>query len=177
MEEIKNFNRDHFNDPEEHKRVNRYIEITASYIRLFIDKDYKVLDVGAADGELSHYLPCLVDGIDIEPATDNIQKATIFDMPLDYYDMIVYNHVLEHIEDIYGEIRRAIQSLKQNGYLFIACPDASSEWAYNLDAHISMINKYTIDKFCKKFNLSLIEQSYHCFRDNRIEIWNVLQKR
>lgn len=177
MERIKNFNRDHFNNEEEHKKVNRYIEITAAYIQTFIpNQAWKILDVGAADGELSKHLKAKVESIDIEPATPDIKAATISDMPLKYYDMIVYNHVLEHIEDIYGEIRRAIKSIKDDGYLFIACPDASSPWAYELDAHISMINRYTIKKFCDMFDLKLIEQSYHCFRDNRLEIWNMLQK-
>lgn len=172
-----NFNRDHFNDPVEHKRVNRLIEITAAYINLFLNEGSEILDVGAADGEMAKFLKGSVKSIDTLPASDNVVKGTIFDEKPETYSAVIYNHVIEHIWEFYKEIEQAVACLKPEGLLFIECPVADSPWAYNLDAHITLFRKETFEKLAKELDLEMVEYSTHCFRDDKVEQWVVLRKK
>lgn len=172
----RHFHRDHFLDPAAHAAVNRYVQITASYINLFLAERMLILDVGGADGIIQEFLLGKVKSIDIDPASERVKEGTIFDEPDDTYDAVIYNHVLEHIWRSYEEIGAATKKLKRGGILFIACPYHTAPWAYNTDAHIQLFDEHNLSLLVREHGLKVVEYSRHCFRDDKEEQWLVAKK-
>ena len=166
-----NFHRDHFLNKDEHQRINRLVQITAQYINLFISDDMDVLDVGGADGIMLDYIKGKAKSIDIFPADERVKFGTIYEEPKESYDMIIYNHVIEHIWKSYDEIEAAVQRLRPNGYIFIACPYFNAPWAYNLEPHVQLFNEHILRKMLKSLNVETLEYSRHCFREDKEEQW------
>lgn len=89
------------------------------------------------------------------------------------FDILVYNHVLEHIKDINAELTLAHAALKEKGLLFIAVPNYNSLWrrllrskwrGLMLDQHfwhyepktlkyILVTNHFTVIKIIKNRNI------------------------
>ncbi len=168
-----NFHRGHFNNEEEHKKVNRYIEITCSYINLFLNSNMTILDVGAADAEMSKYLNGIYSGIDINPASNLVKSGDIFTIN-NNYDCLIFNHTLEHMPNTQQILDKAYSIINPNGYLFINVP--IGEWAYNIKSHIILFNEVILKRNLENAGFKIIETSTHCFRENKVELWMMCQK-
>lgn len=72
--------------------------------------NYRALDID----------PTRYPGLEVEPFD---LCRDVFDLPVDYYDLIVHNHVLEHIECSYAAVLlRLVKSLNQDGIMLFSVP-------------------------------------------------------
>lgn len=90
---------------------------------------------------------------------DDLKKDTTF-------DVVTLFHVLEHIHDLRKTIKKVLNHLKSNGYIFIAVPnhecwDAkhySNHWAaWDVPRHLYHFNLKSIRQFQEEFDLNLID--------------------
>jgi len=81
-----------------------------------------------------------------------------------YFDAITLWHVLEHVDDLKGTIKRLKKLLKREGKLIIAVPNCESYeagvykemWAgYDVPRHFYHFTKSSMDFFQKEFDLKL----------------------
>jgi len=125
---------------------------------LFTGHKGHLLDIGAGTGAFAHAMQqkaWKVTGL--EPDTVTRDKAyenyklqlqstdTIFDLPLNEYEVITMWHVLEHVHALKPYLNQCLKSLKNNGRLIIAVPNYTSfdakyykkYWAaYDLPRHL-----------------------------------------
>lgn len=57
----------------------------------------------------------------------NIEKGEI-DLPIDYFDCIVFNDVLEHLRDPWEVLRKIKRNLKDDGYVVASIPNVRHFW-------------------------------------------------
>jgi len=138
-----------FIDPRNNKHeINRRQEQTYNFIKRYITKPGKLLDIGCGNGGL--LLFASRDGWDvcgmelfgfladsIKKTTDIAVKACNF---LEYevaedesYDLVVLRHVLEHLPDCTLAMNKVNSLLKSNGYAVLEFPntdslDSRSKW-------------------------------------------------
>jgi len=125
---------------------------------LFTGHKGHLLDIGAGTGAFAHAMQqkaWKVTGL--EPDTVTRDKAfenyklqlqstdTIFDLPINEYEVITMWHVLEHVHALKPYLNQCLKSLKNNGRLIIAVPNYTSfdakyykkYWAaYDLPRHL-----------------------------------------
>jgi len=153
------------------EQIHRYQKIQAQYLDMLLKERriYKpsVLDVGAADGYLGSCMPHWnYTAVDPDPASPVVKKGTIDDIG-GPFDLIVYNHVLEHIPDAFGELMRARTRLKRRGLLFIAVPLGSTPWAWDIEAHIHLFRPEVLERWCSHQGLVPIEHFEVTFRKGK----------
>ncbi len=176
------------------------------FIKLFIPivekiKKYKakgkILDVGCSLGILLSLLE--KEGYDvygIEPDKAAFEKAKkrlgrkIFNGILKEYlknhhlkfDVVIYNHVLEHIEKVKEEIKLVKTILKKEGILVVGVPNTANiifflrrEYWESLmpQEHIWHFNSQYLLDFLKKFNFKIKEVS---FSDDQREDYPLAKK-
>lgn len=84
---------------------------------------------------------------------DRLSQGTLNDQKKNNkkYDILVYTHVLEHIEKIFNELADARELLKQDGILFIEVPNFNSIWRKVLGSKwYGFINRQHVWQFSKK---------------------------
>ncbi len=105
-----------------------------------IDKEGTVLDVGCATGYLSFKLKeksCKVIGLEIDPEMAEEAKlycdkvivgnAEAIELPYkEYFDVILYADVLEHLRNPLEVLVRFRSYLKQNGYIVVSIPNVAN---------------------------------------------------
>ncbi len=129
----------------------------------------RVLNAGCGSGEMNILLAqnpsWQVEAIDIDPEAIQISehlreehklenlkvfKCSIEDLdrPLGYYDAIVSNDVLEHIEDDLAAMKKLTGLLKLNGALCISVPALQSLFGYHDEqlAHYRRYNKSNLTR-------------------------------
>lgn len=136
--------------------IKRYEEIYNLMIE-HINKNSRILDIGCAMGGLIKFLGGKgfknLYGIDlikeyVDLTNDkNISVGSVYDIPFedDSFDVIVLDHILEHLTElkvVFEEIKRV---LTDDGILVIGLPDASG---YN-----NMIFWFTIREHVQHFDL------------------------
>jgi SAM-dependent methyltransferase len=104
------------------------------------DRDSRILDVGSGSGQKLETLwrkgyknLCGIDPF-LPPEQERetpfpLRRLSVAEAGPDW-DLIMYHHVLEHIDDPGAEIGRAAQSLRSGGRLLIRVPVADS-WAFS----------------------------------------------
>ncbi len=118
----------------------------------------KILDVGCGSGVFAYSLKQSnlereIWGIEINPsvaaeAAKVLDRVLIGDisllldqLPLDYFDAVYFNDVLEHLPDPYTILRRIKQNVKANGHILVSLPNVryirnffnfivQKDWAY-----------------------------------------------
>jgi SAM-dependent methyltransferase len=174
--------RRHFGSVEELQKVRRYQQITWGYIKtLYYDLPHNsILDVGASEGYLKDLCSSWYCGIDISPIGDYVIKGTILDVsklvPDRLFDLIIYEHVLEHVDEPLSNLYTAYNLLKPNGLLFIAVPYASCPWAWEEVSHLHLFNEVNLEKMLIKAQFDIIEWVKVELRKDAIELWMVSKK-
>jgi len=186
--------RRHFGIAQDLDEVRNYQCITWAYIDNVIQQqgwwrngyedEVKVLDVGASEGFLSYLMPYNYTGVDISPLADFVKKGTVFsldgginDKTFNTFDVIIYNHVLEHIQEPDLEIYWVEAILKPGGLLFIAVPDASSPWAWEFESHVNLFNKEILERMLIRHGFIINDFFYVTFRDDKKELWMMAIKK
>jgi len=105
---------------------------------------------------------------------DNVKgedgKITKVNKP--YFDLIIYNHVLEHIMNPDKELKKAIDLIKDSGHLHISVPQflndidepsgvaiRSFETFFHKD-HINLFTKQAIQNLFRKNGLKIVKENY-----------------
>lgn len=168
-----------------------------SQIKKYVKPSATILDVGCSSGILLSLLK--KRGFDVHGIEPNKQaylfakkklKKNIFNVTLfDYsnnrirqFDCIIYNHVLEHIQDINREFTLIHKCLKKNGILVIGVPNTDNVifkirkkyWESLLpNEHIWHFNTDYLKKYLKKQGYKI---SYTSFDDDHRKSYPVVKR-
>ncbi len=146
-----------------------------------------ILDVGCSSGILLSLLEkegCGVTGLEPnkdafkiahQKLGDNIIHGTINDIPEgETYDCIIYNHVLEHIENISQEFLAIKKRLNKNGLLIIGVPNRDNAifkirgkyWEYLLpNEHVWHFSTHYLSDFLDREGFKVLTTQF--FNDKR----------
>jgi SAM-dependent methyltransferase len=159
----------------------RWLTRANQYIRL-IGRNGKILDVGCGDGEVIEELKKRgkweLWGIDFNKNAISDAKKKGFrvfcgtiesvKLPKNYFDLIIMNHLVEHLEDPLGTIRRAKELLRPGGYIIGQLPNIDcweyplfgEKWAgFHIPRHLQMFSKKTLRLLFEKAGLREIRIS------------------
>ena len=149
-------------------------------------QNFQVIDIGCGDGQhliwLQDYQNIDLYGSDynllrLRRASKNVPSAKlllmdILDIPFDdnYFQIILCNHVLEHILDDQLAFKELSRILSYRGILILGIPNEGSKWwqlAYDLESNLRKITDhvhfYTADdiyKLIESANLRCLETKY-----------------
>jgi 2-polyprenyl-3-methyl-5-hydroxy-6-metoxy-1,4-benzoquinol methylase len=137
-----------------------------------------ILDTGCGTGEFLKSCQDAgwnVTGIEPFPVA-NLAASKLLNIPVnteltqltteDYYNVITYWHVIEHIYDLHTSIETAKKLLSKNGKIVIALPNIDSQdskifqefWAaYDVPRHLYHFNQVSFSKLMKDHNLKIVE--------------------
>ncbi len=104
--------------------------------RVHPGKKARLLDIGTGNGEISHCLSKSFDviSVDIEDNRSSTEGYTFLitseSLPFsdDYFDIIVSNHVVEHVYDQQLHFSEMARVLKPNGIVYLATPNRLWPW-------------------------------------------------
>lgn len=171
-----NYHRDEaYSDSE--RFMKYFFEKRLEFINKFSTRPGIVLEIGASTGVFLDLLKSQGwKTWGVEPSM-SAQKAIIkghkiiqksFEtsaLPKESFDLIVANHVIEHIENPNLFLDKAYRSLKKGGLLFIDVPNAGSlteklmqsSWPYFLpEEHVSHFTKETLQMIIQKANFRIV---------------------
>lgn len=104
----------------------------ADYIALHIDPTWSVLEVGCADGKLIQLLD--------ERGFNNTTGIEVGEVPPSHqYDLIIVNHVLEHIGDTFTFVKWLKSHLSPQGCIYIEVPDAV-QYYHHIEKPLSFLS-------------------------------------
>ena len=132
------------------------------------------IDVGAKDGYLATILHNCTS-IDPRPVHDSVFEGTSAGVH-GRFDLAIYNHVLEHIEDPHAELRRVARFARA---VFIAVPDAQAQdttWVNgedDNDPHLHLFSDVTLRRVLERagFEVQTIRSAE--LSPGRKELWAV----
>jgi SAM-dependent methyltransferase len=120
--------------------VNRYTTYLDFLAPAGLSNEAIVVDVGCAKGGLLWFLKqrgfSRLQGVEIDPRCVeyarsrfglDVHEGSVANLPFgdNEVDLLIYNHVLEHLDDPLSALREAGRVLKHGGLLFVEVPDAS----------------------------------------------------
>ncbi len=144
--------------------ANFHIKYCLSFIKKYLKGD--IAEIGAGCGSFTrNYLNDKITSLTLtEKDEKNIEilekkftgkeivevsKKSIFELEKKF-DVILYLHVLEHIEEDQKEIEEATKKIKNNGFLIIMAP-AHQKMFSNLDKNVGHYRRYEKEFFDTKF--------------------------
>lgn len=97
---------------------------------------YKILDVGCGNGQIGRYF-CdgnSVYSVDVVDQRDNKDASVKFNLIQDeklpfedgLFDIVISHHVIEHVEDQGLHLQEITRVLKQDGLIYLGCPNRGS---------------------------------------------------
>jgi 2-polyprenyl-3-methyl-5-hydroxy-6-metoxy-1,4-benzoquinol methylase len=115
--------------------------IDFAYFRPFLKSEHLVLDFGCGNGGILRHIQPLVtrvDGVEVNPAVRTVAEKTgaaVFTslnaVPrTNKYDVVISNHVLEHVRDVCGTLESIRELLKPGGLLILKLPFDDANAAY-----------------------------------------------
>ena len=161
--------------------IHTYVDAVACYLAgTIILRNftvYNVLDVGASDGYLLDQLlklkPSLnVLGIDPEPDSEKVKKSEAHKIS-GVFDLVTYNHVLEHIMDLEFEMKSIRRLLRRGGLLFVSVPYGGSPWAYEYEGHYQVFYPPNLNALLACFGFRIEQQFKVNFRRDCEELWTL----
>lgn len=132
------------------------------------------LDIGCGDGGMNQYLPGW-HGVDLHPQAENIHQGTIYTVDA-RYDLIIYNHVLEHIEHCYEEVRTAARKCNT---IFVAVPSVEAtnkDWLYGVEEHLHIFSQETLVRLLRRCGFREVTIVIKELQKGREEIWAIGRK-
>lgn len=143
-----------------------------------IDSKVSVLEIGAGGGW--NLLPFInadaeVLGMDYSPSLTQLGKRHGIPMKqgsvddiAGQFDIIIVNHLLEHLSDPVSSLRKISQHLKTGGVVYIAVPNILNFGIGQLqNAHTYYFTPFTLECYCREAGLKLIRsgkaQNIHLF--------------
>jgi SAM-dependent methyltransferase len=136
-------------------------------ISKFIKSPSKVLDIGCSNGVfLDLYIESETWGVEPSQNAHKINKKhkvikstfEIAKLPLNYFDLVIMNHTLEHLKRPSDVLTKIKSLLKKDGIVFIDVPNVGSlsskilgnKWPYLLpDEHLWQFDKKSITKLAR----------------------------
>lgn len=153
------------------KRVKNYLKL--------MGKAGNVLDVGCGDGEILKALEnqkCNCYGIELKPEVcaagqkdglkvihNTLENTEEF--PAEYFDLIIMNHLIEHLEDVNLAFKRAYSMLNKKGWICGETPNFNclekrvfkDRWSgFHIPRHLQLFDEVILTAFLKKFNFTEI---------------------
>ncbi len=147
-----------------------------------LDKSCRLLDLGCGDGNNLTWLQEFSDNLygsdynllRLARAQRNVPAAHIFlanilDYPTEdaFFDVVYFNHVIEHIPDDLAALREVRRILKPGGILVLGAPNEGSWWwqlAYKRDPasllrtdHVHFYTVRVLDCMMRKAGLDVLE--------------------
>jgi 2-polyprenyl-3-methyl-5-hydroxy-6-metoxy-1,4-benzoquinol methylase len=181
-------------DPDGNRRVHAEEKDKSLKNEFIADINYinkmvpgRILDSGAGYGfflsgindswdkyaiELSDYCIKHIKDNNKDGVTVNSERIEDSHFENDYFEVIYFYHVIEHIDNVHGVMSNLVRMLKPGGLLIISTPNIESfvakrfEGNYRLlgAAHILMWSKQTLLKLLKQYNLYCEKINYPYFR-------------
>ncbi len=140
-----------------------------------------ILDVGCGAGKLLKVAASVgyeCHGVEPSPGAREILGKSGFkayplisdvDVPSPYFDVVIFNHSLEHIPDPALAVRKAVEMLKEDGTLIISVPNYDSNerkvfggyWRHiDVPRHLFHFSPVTLDIIAKKMGLSVKKRAF-----------------
>src|SRR3990167_3187963 len=171
----------HYHRDSDYKKYDKYFENIFrkrfNTISGFTKSSGKVLDVGAASGVMLQIFfdnGWEVFGVEPSGSARELEKKgfkvykTILEkakLPQDYFDVVVMNHTLEHVDDPVLAMKIIYKALKRKGIVYIDVPNFGSldasiwgrNWQYLLPyEHIHQFTPETLRKVFEKAKFEVI---------------------
>ncbi len=143
-----------------------------SQILPYLDKEFKILEIGSGDGYIAKYLNDIgynVVATDLNPRIPsyyNIQKVSANPLPFssNSFDIVLSSNVLEHIKDLEDTLKELSRVLKMNGLMIHSVPTQTCSFFTTLFYPIfyfkKMINIFKNDNF----NLTSLKTTHSIFK-------------
>ena len=159
-------------------------------------KPGKILDIGAGLGFFLSDISDKWEKSAIEPSsfaqnyiTKNYSDVNIINeiylnsKNKNYYDVIMFYHVIEHLENPIEYLEKIYGSLKKNGILIIGTPNCNSlaskffKGNYRLlgETHLSLFNPLSLENILKRKGFKLIKKEYPFFKTKYFNFINLLK--
>ena len=158
---------------------NRTLTQKTNWIQsLFTGHKGHILDIGAGTGAFAHAMHQKAwkvtglepDAVTREKAYENYKLElrstdTIFDLPVNEFEVITMWHVLEHVHELKPYLNQCFKSLKKNGRLIIAVPNYTSfdakyykkYWAaYDLPRHLYHFSPKAMTTLLKEMGFEIV---------------------
>ncbi|PZU83523.1 MAG: hypothetical protein DI529_12490 [Chryseobacterium sp.] len=148
-----------------------------AFLKLKSNKSAKILDVGCGEGKFLRSIYNLgftnITGLEPFALKEQTQPFPIYKKRLEdfegQFDIITFNHVFEHVEDVNETLKLCHELLQKNGQIIIRVPVKDS-YAYELykenwvqwDAprHFQLLTRKAINILSNQNNFELID--YYC---------------
>jgi 2-polyprenyl-3-methyl-5-hydroxy-6-metoxy-1,4-benzoquinol methylase len=149
-------------------------------IKRYLPSNGKVLEIGVGNGALLCYLKnkkADVEGCDLSKAASNhimqnysitMHNCFVGEIPSDRkYDVVVMNHILEHVNDPVSFLSDVKAHLKENAIAHIVVPNIASweaklpGWAAYEPYHLSYFTPETLAKAIIEADLKVIHTGTH----------------
>jgi SAM-dependent methyltransferase len=155
---------------------------TAAILKRFLKPSGSMLDIGCGSARLLNLLKQSgfhqIRGLDQSPVAAQIarskygievEQGNIFDYKGQVFDLVSACHVLEHVVDLCGFLRRVYSLVRENGLVYLEVPDVSQfdrfidpsspdEWIYLRDLfthftpeHVNFFSPVSLRNFMTRF--------------------------
>ena len=131
--------------------------------------ELKVLDFGCGRRKTEGSI-----GIDSSEKSDAdvIHDLETFPYPFDEntFDVVVCNHVLEHMKDLVGVISELTRICKNGAIINVAVPYWASQRAFKDPTHVRFFTEHTFDYFESEYSMNYYVGTSLKVRDIRYEL-------
>ena len=103
-----------------------------------------------------------------------MRKGTLGDVS-GHYDLVLFCHVLEHLQNPLVDLILAKHRLREGGHIFIAVPHAGSPWSSAYDSHLWMFDEHTLPRIAAEACLKVKDMFKINFRRDCEELWALLR--
>lgn len=125
--------------PVENLNRQRKAKMIEAFLKDTTDRDvvdYKILDIGCGNGQISNYFAESNDvcGVDVEDKRND--KLSKFDFTLikdellpfadNNFDIVISHHVIEHVNNQQLHLAEMLRVLKPDGVAYLGCPNKGS---------------------------------------------------